>query len=109
VGVEIGNVWERFTLAYRITEGLTGLKRVLLLLIKLLVNCALVMQHLVLCNGNTPVYFFNQFGDLDVGGRIILKCTLEKYGEGCVDWIHLAQYRSHGRAPMNTVMNPRIP
>jgi hypothetical protein len=46
-------------------------------------------------------------GRLDVGGRIILKCILEKW-DG-MDWIHLAQYRDQWRALVNTVMNLRVP
>jgi hypothetical protein len=46
--------------------------------------------------------------DLDVGGRIILKQTFRKIGWGGMDWIDLAQDRSHWRDLVNTVINLRV-
>jgi hypothetical protein len=46
--------------------------------------------------------------DPGVGGRIILKWILEKWGGG-TDWIDLAQDRDRWRAVVNAVMNLLVP
>jgi hypothetical protein len=38
-----------------------------------------------------------------------IKMDLRKVGFGDVDWIHWAQDRDRWRAPVNTVMNLRVP
>jgi hypothetical protein len=38
-----------------------------------------------------------------------IEMDLRKIGFGNVDWIHLAQDRDRWRAPVNTVMNLRVP
>jgi hypothetical protein len=38
-----------------------------------------------------------------------IKMDLREIGFGDVDWIHLAQDRDRWRAPVNTVMNLRLP
>jgi hypothetical protein len=45
--------------------------------------------------------------DLDVGGRIILKWILERYGG--MTWIDLAQNDDQSRAHVNKVMNLPVP
>jgi hypothetical protein len=47
--------------------------------------------------------------DTGVDGRKILERILGKYGEGIVDWIHLAQDRDKWQALVITVMNFRVP
>jgi hypothetical protein len=44
----------------------------------------------------------DNFGYLDVDGRIKLKCMLKIWDEG-VEWIHLAQNRDQGRGVVETV------
>jgi hypothetical protein len=44
--------------------------------------------------------------DPDIDGRIILKWEV---GCGGMDWIDLAQDRERWRAPVNAVMNLRVP
>jgi hypothetical protein len=46
--------------------------------------------------------------DPDVDGRIILKWMFEKWNGG-MDWIDLVQHRDRWRAPVNAVMNLRVP
>jgi hypothetical protein len=46
--------------------------------------------------------------DLDVDGRIIFTCILEKWDLG-VDWRYLVQDSDQWWDPVNTVMNLRIP
>jgi hypothetical protein len=45
--------------------------------------------------------------DQGIGGWTILKWILERW-DG-MDWIELAQDRDKRRAPLNTVMNLRVP
>ena len=46
--------------------------------------------------------------DPGVDGRVILKWIFERLNGG-IDWIDLAQDRDRWRAPVNTVMNLRVP
>jgi hypothetical protein len=50
----------------------------------------------------------DDFEDLAVDGRIILKWIFKKWEVG-VDWIDLAQDRDRWRAFVNAVMNFRVP
>jgi hypothetical protein len=38
-----------------------------------------------------------------------IKMDLRKIGWGGMEWIDLTQYREEWRAPVNTVMNLRVP
>jgi hypothetical protein len=49
----------------------------------------------------------DQWGDPDVDGRIIL--NLQEVGEGCEDWMELAQDRDRWRALVSAVMIFRAP
>jgi hypothetical protein len=49
------------------------------------------------------------FEDLGLDGRIILKWILRKHDGSCVDWIDLAQNRDKYWAVVNTVMNLPVP
>jgi hypothetical protein len=51
----------------------------------------------------------DQWENLNIGGRIILKMDLREIGWSGVDWIYLAQDMGHLRALVNTVMNLRFP
>jgi hypothetical protein len=52
--------------------------------------------------------FFTYLEDLDVVGRIILKCIFRKWDVGDIDWIDLVQDRDSFRSLVNTVMNLRV-
>jgi hypothetical protein len=47
----------------------------------------------------------DHYKDQDIGGSTILKYI----GWGGMDWINLAQDRDQWRAPVNMVMNLRVP
>jgi hypothetical protein len=51
----------------------------------------------------------HHLGDQGVDGRIILKWIFEKWDEGGMDWIELAQDRDRWRALVNAVMKLRVP
>jgi len=46
--------------------------------------------------------------DLNVDGRIMLKCFYKQYN-GSVEWIDLAEDRDKWRTVVNAVMNHRVP
>jgi hypothetical protein len=50
----------------------------------------------------------NHLGDPGVDGRIILKFIFKTW-DGGMDWTDLAQDRDRWRAPVNAVMNRRVP
>jgi hypothetical protein len=50
----------------------------------------------------------DHLGDPDVDETIVLKWILKKW-DGDMDWIRLAQDRDRWRAPVNAVMNRRVP
>jgi hypothetical protein len=47
--------------------------------------------------------------DLRVDGKIRLEYISKEIRCECVDWIHLAQDRDQWRAPVNMVINLRVP
>jgi len=51
----------------------------------------------------------DHWGDTDLDGKIILRRIFRKWEGGCGDWMELAQDRDRWRAPVNTVMNFRVP
>jgi hypothetical protein len=63
--------------------------------------------------GACTVYLGNLRGghleDLGVDGRIILKCTFERFLWGDVHWVNLDQDRDRWRALVNAVMNLGVP
>ena len=46
---------------------------------------------------------------LGVGGRMILKLILDKWGTGGIDWIDVAEHTDRFRALVNAEMNLRVP
>ena len=51
----------------------------------------------------------DHFGYPGVDGRIILQIDLQEVGGAGMDWIEVAHDRDRWRAPVNAVMNLRVP
>jgi len=51
----------------------------------------------------------NNLADSGIGGRIILRWTLQEVGSGSMDWIDVAHDRDRRRTLVNAVMNLRFP